>query len=62
MNLNCFLQNDIKMKKKKFIVEEDDDFELVNIDINIVKNMLEFMNVQFGLAGFVINIFSFMGI
>lgn len=33
------------MKKKKFIVEEDDDFELVNIDINIVKNMLEFMNV-----------------
>lgn len=55
-------QNDTKTNKKKSIAEEDDDFEPVNIDINIVKNMLESMNAQAGLAGPATNILNSMGI
>ncbi|XP_022317382.2 protein ecdysoneless homolog [Crassostrea virginica] len=55
-------QNESKTKKKKSIAEEDDEFEPVNIDINIVKNMLESMNAQAGLAGPASNILNSMGV
>ncbi|XP_061168215.1 protein ecdysoneless homolog [Saccostrea echinata] len=55
-------QNESKKKSKKSIAEEDDDFEPVNIDINIVKNMLESMNAQPGLAGPASNILQTMGV
>ncbi|XP_033743269.1 protein ecdysoneless homolog isoform X1 [Pecten maximus] len=46
----------------KDIEDEDDDFQPVNIDVNTVKNMLESIGAQQGLAGPASNILNSMGI
>ncbi|OWF55919.1 protein ecdysoneless homolog [Mizuhopecten yessoensis] len=44
------------------IDDEDDDFQPVNIDVNTVKNMLESIGAQQGLAGPASNILNSMGV
>lgn len=59
-----FSQVNGKPKKKgsRSIDEEDDDFKPVDIDMTVVKNMLQSLESQQGLAGPASNIFGSMGI
>ena len=49
-------------KSKKSIEEEDDGFKPVDIDMTVVKNMLQSLESQQGLAGPASNILGSMGI
>ncbi|KAL5019026.1 hypothetical protein ScPMuIL_004748 [Solemya velum] len=51
-----------KTSANKDIEEEDDEFQPVNIDVNLVKNMLESYGAQQGLPGPASNILNSMGI
>ena len=42
--------------------EDEDDFEPVDIDLNMVKNLLESYGAQDGLAGPTSNVLGAMGI
>ncbi|XP_060076683.1 protein ecdysoneless homolog [Ylistrum balloti] len=51
-----------KQNVNRDIDDEDDDFQPVNIDVNTVKNMLESIGAQQGLAGPASNILNSMGV
>lgn len=58
----CDVYDIQKTPANKDIEEEDDEFQPVNIDVNLVKNMLESYGAQQGLPGPASNILNSMGI
>ena len=51
----------IPKQKSDDIDDEDDDFRPVNVDLNMVKNLMESYNSQQGTAGPTSNILGSMG-